>query len=194
MTLSQNHHSEEVMSYWKNILVLGLTAVMLAACSGDDADDLCEAPASTTGEPDITASPTFSAGPYTDASTITVTVPVDADTQTVVVDFADLVTNTKLGNASHFDLGASGTAQPVNVDVVLTGAATGTTYYPIIMLCSGGPATCTSAIGYIDDSTDLISANNYVRATASYDSTLGTYNIGSGISNSCVAVSSIVTS
>ena len=183
-------------SKWKTILVSGLCTLFLTACSGDDADDLCDGALTTANAPDITGSPTFSAGPYTAATTVTVTVPVDEDTQTVVVDFADLATNTTLGNASSNDLGSSGTAQPVPVDVILTGAVAGVTYYPVIMLCPADLASCTTGVGYIDDSTDLVSAENYVRSpTVTYDSGTTTITVNSAtIYNTCVPVSSITAS
>ena len=162
------------MKYWKNMLIAVLSAIVLSACSGDDADDLCEAPASTTGEPDITASPTFSAPtvPST-GGTVTVSVSVDADTQTVVVDFAASGTTTTLDSSGITDSGAPA-AQTVDVDVTIPGGTTVGSYYPVILLCTGDVTTCTTVTAYAEDPTGFVSAANYVRGQATYNAGTGT--------------------
>ena len=186
------------MNNWKGIFVTGLTAILLVACSGDDADDLCTGPASTTGSPDITASPTFSAGPYTGGDIIIVSVPVDADTQTVVVDFAVDGTITTLDSAGNTDVVAAGGAvgiQTVDVDVTIPVGTVAGTYYPVILLCSGDESTCATTTAYAEDTTGFVSVANYVRGQAVYNSGTGatTFNAVS-VSNSCVGISSIVIS
>lgn len=180
---------------WKSIVVVGLTALSLVACSSDDADDLCEAPASTIGEPDITASPTFSAGPYAAGDTITVSVPVDADTQTVVVDFAVTGTINTLNSAGYTDVVAAGGtvgAQTVDVDVMLPADTVTGSYYPVILLCTGDVTTCATTTAYAEDTTGLVSSINYVRGQAVYISGTGATSFNaSSITNSCVRIVSI---
>ena len=186
------------MSYWKNILVLGLTAVLLAACSGDDADDLCEAPASTTGEPDITASPNFESGggAVTAIDTtggtvdVIVNVPVDADTWSVAVDFIALgnASYTFLGVTGGADLTMQGPAQTVPVTVTFPQTTAPNTYYPVIMLCNDDGTTCSGGAGYVEDPTDLISADNYVRGTSNGTTVV----TGGALTNSCVGLSTLV--
>lgn len=174
---------------WCLIIV---SALAITACS-DNPDDLCDLPASTTGSPDITGSPTFSAAAVAAGGLVTVSVPVDAETQTVVVDFAESGTTSTMDSPGATDLGASaGVAQTVDVDVTIKPGALAGTYYPVIMLCSSDLATCTSSVAYAEDPTGFVSAVNYVRGQATYDQGTSTTSFdSSSISNSCVGIGTI---
>lgn len=187
---------EKVMSRnWILALVAAFTALTLAACS-DNVDDLCDAPASHAGSPDITASPSFSAPSVTAGNTVTVSVPVDGDTQTVVVDFAASGDTATLDNAGLTDIilaGGTLGAQTVDVDVTVPLGTAAGSYYPVILLCSGDVLTCASVVAYAEDPTALVSQDNYVRGTATYDNATGATSFdSSSISNSCVGVSALV--
>jgi len=156
--------------------IIGLATIALVACSDEDVDELCEIPLSTAGAPDIIASPT-----YTDAANAAITsavegdpikvrIPVDAETRSVIVDFAPVGSTTMLGAPVQEDAPdeiAADTADTIIVNYTIANAGS---YYPVIVLCSGTaadvlatPKSCNPSAGFEEDTSDIIADNNYVR-------------------------------
>ena len=158
------------------MVIIGLATIALVACSDEDVDELCEIPLSTAGAPDITASPTF-----TDAADAAITsavegdpikvkVPVDAETRSIILDFALVGSTTTLGAPVQVDAPdeiADDTTDTLIVDYTISVAGS---YYPVIVLCSGTaadvlatPKSCNPSAGFEEDTTDIIADINYVR-------------------------------
>lgn len=173
-----------------------MTSLLLSACS-DHPDELCELPASVVGSPDLMGSPAFSALVISPGDTVTVSVPVDDETRTVMVDFAATGTTGTLDSPGFTDIltlpGGVLAAQTVDVDVIIPGSGVLTgDYYPVILLCNGDIATCSTTVAYAEDPTGFISQSNYVRGQGSYDqATSSTSFDSSSISNSCVPLGKI---
>ncbi|MDH5634012.1 MAG: hypothetical protein OEZ10_13630 [Gammaproteobacteria bacterium] len=169
------------------LLTMLIAIAALAGCSSDTADDLCDGPLAISNSPDITGGPTLSASSVAGGTTVTVTVPVDAETVSVMVGFAETGTTSMVGTAMGADVGG---AVSVSIDVPAPTVVTPKTYYPVILLCSADlvsviadSTTCSPGTGYVEDTTDIISLSNYVRANYN-----GTSVDLSNLANSCVSM------
>lgn len=193
----------------KKIAIIGLVAATLVACSDEDVDELCEVPLTIAGAPDLTAPPTFTnvGGAEIinaiEGDSIRVKVPVDAETRSVILDFAAVGSTTTLGAPVHIDAPdeiVDDTADTVIIDYIISTAGN---YYPVIVLCSGieadvatTPKSCNPSAGYVEDTSDVIADNNFVRVIV-LDSTptapvlLDPAVDATGAISSCVGINSI---
>lgn len=169
--------------YLVNTLIIGLMALGLSACSDEDVDELCVNPLSTGGSPDITATITYTdnadaplpSNTATSSQAIKVLVPVDAETRSVTLGFAQAGTITVPGafiQADTVDRIIDGTSETVTISTTAPVAAG--SYYPVLILCvdtaavvGADPTKCNplgvQSVGYVEDASDVVATTNYAR-------------------------------
>ncbi len=132
--------------------------VLLSGCGGGGGGDeraACD-PVDVAGDPDIMGAPTFTPVTITSGDTVTLNVPVDADTAYVSVNLYSMDRSNYAGGVEHtiFSPGA----QTLSLDIATLLSAPAGDYFPLINVCTdyyscvSAPASTGVAVAYATDS------------------------------------------